>query len=1431
MVTHYKKSWLSAFKTLTVFTLAMLFSGYSFGQLSGTKYVIDKNGTASSTVYKSFKDFVSDLQSGTRSDGGTPAGPGVDAAVAVTVAAKSGPYTEQIRIPAIKGASAKNTITFDGNGQTLQFTATSSSNSYTIRLDGADYITVKDLTIIGSGTSYGRCVHLRSSADNNVIEGCNLQLPNIGSTSNYNAYVMIANGNASPTSSRGDAGEGNVIKNCKTSAASGKGPRDGMAQYNATNNGKFVNTFDGNDVKDWRANGLYLYHTRSQIIKNNNIHNTGNSFSGNKYGVYTYNYRGYGHGHTITGNKIHDMNGTARNTSAHYGVYLYGYYAYKSADDIIVNDNEITIENNGTNYGIYNYGYQSQVDADLQMNGNTIKVTHNNPSRYYQQYGINNYIYYSRNLDALNIDDNKIQMISNRYAYGIRNYAGYLTGLVKNGSVANNQIDLHTGYYTYGIYHYTYGASKGIDVTHNTIHNTEAPGVTPTGRAYLIYNYYNQGDLKNNIVTSDWQSGDIFPVYYYHNGSASTWDYNDFYTGKAAGNVTYYDVRQNRSSFEDWQKGSGGANSMKLDPNFKDVAKEDFTPSSFSMVNRGTPTAVKKDINGTTRNATNPDLGAIEFFIDIAITADKMTGSSECGGYMEPVVMTVKNNTTDTLSNIPLGYDLDGEFKASEILAGPLDPGASVDYTFNKIPEFNGNKTHTVYMYLNASDDATSNDSLTHKITTTESPYGAALVEKGTFAGYFALGGNGGSMAKPDVTVPGVEVEYEIQPPANHPNTTFSTGWTLTPVHMTASGTPVSSGITYSAPSGSTSGNIKYDPDVSLGDSLVFIGFKAKSIASGCDSTFGRWIYVPHSPNVDFDVSDVCDGEVISFASKSTLKKGVMTYDWDFNDPKSVEDFSEISDPVYKYVTYGVYTVDLDVHLFDYPKFTWTKSKTVTVFPVPAVDFKVTNACEGIDLTFKNNTTSPIGGTINYTWNFGDGSANSNVTDPTHKYAKAGGYQVRLTASLNGCASVVTKNANQFARPVASFSVDGKCNLEDVKFKNGTTIAIGRSGYRWDFGDKNISRLDNPTHAFANAGSHTVKMTAVSEFGCEDDAEQTFNLNESPAADFSFTDPCNLTEIEFKREGTLPAGNSIFEWDFSGEAMSTQENPKQQFPKIGVKNVSLKISSDNGCTDMITKEFVVKLQAQAAFVASSVCEGEEVVFTNKSEVAAGGLNYLWRFGDGTTSKLTSPRHGFKLSKAGETESFRVTLVAEVEGGCADSVAETVTVNAKSDASFDAKAEGRNLMISNQATTTPDFIYNWRFGDGGKSSAVTPSYSYVSDADKFNVCLAIINSANCLSENCENVTVDVLGLTDLNMRNDMVNVYPNPNKGLFSVDVKDPQSDLTIAIVNVLGDVVKVVSPNNLSGTYNFDLSSVSAGVYMIQVSNGGFAAVHKITIQ
>lgn len=126
----------------------------------------------------------------------------------VTFRVRNGTYTEQITIPPVFGASAQNRITFesesgDSSLVTLIHSSSSSSLNYTLRLDGADYITIRKMTLRANNITFGRVVELRGGANYNVIENNFLDGVSTASTNLNHALVY----------SGADQDEYNIIRN------------------------------------------------------------------------------------------------------------------------------------------------------------------------------------------------------------------------------------------------------------------------------------------------------------------------------------------------------------------------------------------------------------------------------------------------------------------------------------------------------------------------------------------------------------------------------------------------------------------------------------------------------------------------------------------------------------------------------------------------------------------------------------------------------------------------------------------------------------------------------------------------------------------------------------------------------------------------------------------------------------------------------------------------------------------------------------------------------------------------------------------------------------------------------------------------------------------------------------------------------------------
>jgi gliding motility-associated-like protein len=149
------------------------------------------------------------------------------------------------------------------------------------------------------------------------------------------------------------------------------------------------------------------------------------------------------------------------------------------------------------------------------------------------------------------------------------------------------------------------------------------------------------------------------------------------------------------------------------------------------------------------------------------------------------------------------------------------------------------------------------------------------------------------------------------------------------------------------------------------------------------------------------------------------------------------------------------------------------------------------------------------------------------------------------------------------------------------------------------------------------------------------------------------------------------------------------------------------------------------------------------VFENNS---LGGLNFLWDFGDGTTSTDEYPTHLYQ-----NVGTYTIKLIAYDSTSCnlLDSTTFTITVNPIPTASFTYNP------IPPQENTFTNFVnesvgatkYTWNFGDGDTSTLVNPRHLF-NETATFNVCLNAANDAGCSDDTCVEVRALIRPLLDV-----------------------------------------------------------------------------------
>jgi len=406
-------------------------------------YTINKNGQNTATNFKSFYDALTYISCG-----------GMGGAVTLNVVPNTGPYKEKIYIPAILGMSATNTLTINGNGETLSYVTNDANSKVAVTLDGANYVTIDSLNIDLDGGTYGWGLLLTNQADNNIIRRCTINNNIFSNSTNYLGIVM--NGGTSSLGQSGNNGNNNLIENNKVI-----GGYYGIYLFgNSTNstqnnNNKVV----GNNITEFYTYGVNAANqSNGLVVSKNEMARPNRLNSGNCAGVYLQNNC---IGALIEKNIIHGIFESQFNsTVTFYGLYI-GSKGKTASPNKIINNLVYDINGNGPMYGIYNtsadtmqayhntlvfdnaggastastFGiYQAGIASGIDLRNNLVYITRSG-------IGQKRCLYFNTTTSDIKSDYNVLYMNSaagannNLAQYGTTNYLSLSTWQTANGGI------------------------------------------------------------------------------------------------------------------------------------------------------------------------------------------------------------------------------------------------------------------------------------------------------------------------------------------------------------------------------------------------------------------------------------------------------------------------------------------------------------------------------------------------------------------------------------------------------------------------------------------------------------------------------------------------------------------------------------------------------------------------------------------------------------------------------------------------------------------------------------------------------------------------------------------------------------------------------------------------------------------------------------
>jgi PKD repeat protein len=984
------------------------------------------------------------------------------------------------------------------------------------------------------------------------------------------------------------------------------------------------------------------------------------------------------------------------------------------------------------------------------------------------------------------------------------------------GTVANNYVSIGTGSYK------PYGIKDSSSTYQNFYFNSIDIYKANTGAAF----YANAGsgniNVKNNIF---YNNGGGYAIVIPGTSSLSSSDYNDLYSkggtyvGSWGGNP--------KATFAAWKSASSmDANSVSIDPVFN--SNTDYHTRNSFLYGRATPiSGLNKDIEGTIRNSSKPDIGALEFqglAIDAGINYISSPANIICVS-TKSVTATIRNNGTTKLTSATINWSVNGTAQTPYSWTGSLNAGDSASVTLGSY-SFSSTGTAIVKASTTSPNSKTdsfpANDTFTLKITVNSIPsakvgsakticagtstaIGATAVSGNSYSWTSKPSGFTSSSANPTVN-PTVTTMYyltETNPGGCNksdsvlitvnplPAVTVGSAKTICSGSSTQIGGSSVSGLAYSwtsNPSGFTSSSA--NPTVKPAVTTYYI--LTVTNGSGCSNKDSVKVTInPVPTGAAGTAQTICKGESATIGGKAVTG---ISYSWTSNPAGFTSTAASPAVSPSVTTTYRVVASNT-TGCSD------TDSVTVTVNPLPT-------AFAGTAQTICNGQTITLGTTFvkgyNYIWYSDPPAFSSTAAQPKDAPSTTTRYFVIVT-NAQGCKSkdsvLITVNPKPTAVVGSSQAV---CNGSSATI-GGT--AISGQTYSW------TSRPSGYTSTSANptvspTATTTYILTATNTQGCTATDSVIVYVNPEPSA-ITGPDRSICAGQSIVLGGKAVPGN-LYTWTTIPSGPTYRVSSPTVTPSSTTKYILTETVGTSGCTKTDTVTITVNPLPNAGSLngPQSVCTGS-VTYYKPSNITS-GITYTF------SVTPTSNASGISTSVYkdsieidwGSSGSALVWMYAKNSSGCKDSASVNVTINDLPSAHISA-----NEVCLGQATqftnlTTGGNRAFWSFGDGdtltSTASSITHTYA---KAGTYRAILLAFNSSNCFDTISQVVKVDALPTVSFS--------YSGTCQGGATAFTN--KSTGSSKVVWDFGDGSATSTVNNPSHTY------ADTGTYMVKLvaSNAG----------
>nr|MDQ3072771.1 PKD domain-containing protein [Bacteroidota bacterium] len=316
---------------------------------------------------------------------------------------------------------------------------------------------------------------------------------------------------------------------------------------------------------------------------------------------------------------------------------------------------------------------------------------------------------------------------------------------------------------------------------------------------------------------------------------------------------------------------------------------------------------------------------------------------------------------------------------------------------------------------------------------------------------------------------------------------------------------------------------------------------------------------LPRSKPIISGLKNLCGASLLTY---STPKNGSNTYSWSVQGGTIISGQGTEAVNVLWDSTGGTGTVKV----VETSSGTCKDSAfiTVAVTTQPGARFSHTGNCAGIPTVFADASRNAN----KWLWSFGNGQTSTQAS-PQYTYNTPGNYQVKLVVTAaGGCKDSMIFPLVISGKPTPAFTSNRVCQGNPTVFTNTSTDG---NNYLWNFGDGQTSILQNPQHTYGVAGNYQVLLTVSNNAGCADTITNSVTVLHQPSAVWNAS--INFRTVTFSPQDTTLAS---YKWVFGDGDSSTGVKPIHKYTAINTwMTVKLSVVHKDGCSAEFTDSILV----------------------------------------------------------------------------------------------------------------------------------------------------------------------------------------------------------------------------------------------------------------